>query len=134
MKKTCGVDGILSDVFRNDTSVSILHVLFIMFNVCFPSGVIPSEWGKCIINPISKSNTDHHRDPLSYRGISLAPATYKLYCSVLNERLDKWLTRNDVLVDEQNGVRNLRSVPSQLSYIRTCHFVLLTNIICCSFP
>ena len=57
------------------------------------------------INPIPKANTADPRDPLPYRGITLAPATYKLYCSVLNERLDKWLSRNNTLVDEQNGFR-----------------------------
>ena len=30
-EKECGVDGIPSDVFRNDTSVSFLHVLFNVF-------------------------------------------------------------------------------------------------------
>ena len=90
------------------TSISVLHILF---NVCFSYGVIPfhCNWGRCIINPIQKSNTNDPRDPISYRGISLVPATYKLYCSVLNERLDKWLTRNDILVDEQNGFRKRRS-------------------------
>ena len=45
-KKACGVDGIPSGVFRNDYSVSFLHVLF---NDCFATESIPSEWGKDII-------------------------------------------------------------------------------------
>ena len=68
-EKACGVHGIPSDFFRNDTSVSFLHVLF---NVFYASGVIPSDWGKGIINPIPKSNTADPRDPLSCRGITLA--------------------------------------------------------------
>ena len=46
-EKACGTDGIPSDVFRNDCSVSFLHVLF---NTCFATGVIQTEWGKGIIN------------------------------------------------------------------------------------
>ena len=111
-EKACGVDGIPSDVFLNDTSVSFLHVLYYVF---YASGVIPSDWGKGIINPIPRSNTADPRDPLSYRGITLAPTTYKLYCSILNDRLDKWLTRNDVLVDEQNGFRKSRSTVAHVS-------------------
>ena len=39
-EKASGIDGLPSDVFRNDTSVSCLHILF---NVCFDSGFVPSE-------------------------------------------------------------------------------------------
>ena len=111
-EKACGIDGIPSDVFRNDCSVSFLHVLF---NTCFMTGVVPTEWGKGIINPIPKSNTSDPRDPLSYRGITLAPSTYKLYCSILNERLDKCFCRDNTLVDEQNGFRTGRSTIDHVS-------------------
>lgn len=111
-EKACGIDGIPSDVFRNDCSVSVLHVLF---NTCYATGVIPKEWGKGIINPIPKSNTSDPRDPLSNRGITLAPSTYKLYCSVLNERLDKCFSRDNTLVDEQNGFRTGRSTIDHVS-------------------
>ena len=111
-EKACGIDGIPSDVFRNDCSVSFLHILF---NVCFTTGVIPTEWGKGIINPIPKSNTSDPRDPLSYRGITLAPTTYKLYCSVLNERLDTYFNHENTLVDEQNGFRKSRSTIDHVS-------------------
>ena len=36
-----------------------------------------------------------------------------MYCSDLNERLDKWLSRNNILVDEQNGFRKSRSMIDQ---------------------
>ena len=77
--------------------------------MCFNSGFTPTEWGRGIINPIPKSSTSDPRDPLSYRGITLAPAIYKLYCSILNERLSYWVNSNNVLVDEQNGFRKGRS-------------------------
>ena len=83
--KACGIDEIPCDVLRNGTSVSFLQILF---NVCYNSGFIPTEWGRGIINPIPKSRTSDPRDPLSYRGITLPPAIYKLYCSILNERLN----------------------------------------------
>lgn len=82
---------------------------------------MPSDWGKCIINPIPKSSTTDKRDPLSYRGISLAPAMYKLYCSILNSRLTAWSDENDKIVDEQNGFRKGRST--------TDHVLSLVNII-----
>lgn len=116
--KANGLDGISADVLKNDSAVSFLHILF---NICFDNSVIPSDWGKGIINPIPKSNTTDPRDPLSYRGITLASAMYKLYCSVLNKRLSSWVEENDILVDEQNGFRKGRSTVDQISS--------LTNII-----
>ena len=118
MGKASGVDCIPVEVLRNDTAVAFLHVLF---NICFDNGIVPSEWGKCIINPIPKSSTADRRDPLSYRGISLAPAMYKLYCSVLNRRLTSWAEQNGKVVDEQNGFRKGRST--------TDHILSLTSII-----
>ena len=49
--KASGLDGIPVDVLKNDSAISFLHILF---NVCFEKGVIPSNWGKRIINPIPK--------------------------------------------------------------------------------
>ena len=116
--KASGIDNIPVDVLKNDTAVSFLHVLF---NICFDTGIVPSECGKCIINPIHKSSTSDRRDPLSFRGISLAPSMYKLYCSVLNRRLSSWAEQNDKIVDEQNGFRKSRST--------TDHILSLTSII-----
>ena len=116
--KACGIDAIPVDVLCNATSVSFLHVLF---NVCFEKGIVPSEWGRCIINPIPKSSTTDPRDPMSYRGIALASAMYKIYCSVINSRLASWCEVNNKLVDEQNGFRKCRSTIYQVS--------TLTNII-----
>ena len=62
----------------------------ILLNICFSTGKIPSEWGQGVINPIVKPGTTDPRDPLSYRGITLAPSMYKIYCYVLNSRLSAW--------------------------------------------
>ena len=79
--KACGFDQMCAEVFKNDTAISFLHVLF---NVCFNTGNIPTDWGKGVINPIPKSGTTDPRDPLSYRGITLAPVMCKLYCTVIS--------------------------------------------------
>ena len=100
--KASYIDNIPVEVLKNDTAVSFRHVLF---NICFDNGIVPSEWGKCIINPIPKSSTSDRRDPLSFRGISLAPSINKLFCSVLNRRLLTWAEQNDKIVDEQNSFR-----------------------------
>jgi hypothetical protein len=116
--KACGFDRIPADVLKNDSSVMFLHSLF---NVCFETGTIPTSWGKSIIYPIPKSSTNDARDPLSYRGISLACSMYKLYSSLLNNRLSEWSELNEIIVDEQNGFRKQKSTIDHVS--------TLTNII-----
>ncbi len=58
---------------------------------------------------------------MSYRGITLACAMYKLYCGVLNNRLVAWTEVNGLIEDEQNGFRADRSCVD--------HFSSLKNII-----
>ena len=110
--KSCGFDEIPSEVLNNDASIYFLHVLF---NVCFNKGVVPAVWGKCVIKPIPKASSKDPRDPLSYRGISLASAVYKIYCAVVNERLSNWAESNNLIADEQNGFRKKRSTVDHIS-------------------
>lgn len=110
--KACGVDELPSEVLKNDATILFLHALY---NICFENGITPSLWNRCIINPIPKSTTADPTDPMSYRGISLACTTYKIYCNILNDRLSSWVEDNGILADEQNGFRKKRSTSDQIS-------------------
>lgn len=116
--KATGIDLIPSEVLKNDSSLLVLHSLF---NVCFETRKVPTVWSRSIINPIPKSGNKNAIDPMSYRGISLAPSMYKIYTSVINDRIVKWADSNELIVEEQNGFRRKRSTIDQLSS--------LTNII-----
>ncbi|XP_052810397.1 uncharacterized protein LOC128238477 [Mya arenaria] len=110
--KAAGVDCIPSETLKNETAIIVLHSLF---NVCFHTGIIPKLWSRSIINPIPKSSCKNPNDPLSYRGITLAPSMYKMYTSILNERIVKWTDDNDQIADEQNGFRKKRSTIDHIS-------------------
>ena len=84
-------------------------------------GVFHRFWGKSIISPIPKTSTADPRDPLSYRGIALAPSMYKLYSSLINDRLSIWSKENEKIGYAQNGFRKNRSTIDHISS--------LTNII-----
>ena len=49
------------------------------------------------------------RLPLQYRGISLLSTVYKLFSSIINEKITKTAENNDLYADEQNGFRVGRS-------------------------
>ena len=49
------------------------------------------------------------RLPLQYRGISLLSTVYKLFSSIINEKIRRIAENNDLYADEQNGFRVGRS-------------------------
>ena len=110
--KATGYDNIPTEVLKNKT---VIKYLLSLFNKCFHSGRVPTAWQKSIINPIPKSNVITPQDPAFYRGISLTSIMYKLYCSVLNERLYEWTNVNNIIPDEQNGFRKKRSFIDHVS-------------------
>lgn len=109
--KACGVDDIPLEALCNDTCLIFLRKLF---NICLETGVVPEMWQKGIINPIPKGSMANDKDPNLYRGITLAVASYKLFCGVLNSRLQRWVEVNGLLMDEQNGFRKNRSCTDHL--------------------
>jgi hypothetical protein len=110
--KAFGIDHLPVEVLGNENCITFL---FNLFNQCYTSGVFPSVWKQGIINPIPKSSTSDNRDPLCYRGITLAVSSYKLFCSILNDRLKIWTEDNNLIADEQNGFRNDRNCVDHLN-------------------
>ena len=76
--------------------------------LCFTSGLNPSDWDASHIKPIPKKEKDH-RDPLQNCCITLMCCVSKLYSSILNRRQQTFLEKNNILVEEQNGFRASRS-------------------------
>ena len=109
--KSPGIDKLPYEVYKNDRSIKLLHALF---NRCFSTGMVPSVWKKAIIKPIPKNSASDPRVPLNYRGISLLNSSSKLFTMVLNTRLTVYLDANEIIVDEQNGFRKLRSCADHL--------------------
>ena len=84
-------------------------------NKSFDQVIAPDAWKLGIITPIPKSSTTNDKDPLSYRGITLASVLYKIYCSILNSRLSLLEEDNNLLHDAQNGFRKGRSTVDQIT-------------------
>ena len=83
------------------------------FQLCFISGLNPSEWDSSNIKPIPKKDKDP-RDPLQNRCITIMCCISKLYSSILNRRLQSFLEKNKILAEEQNGFRASRSCVDHL--------------------
>ena len=66
-------------------------------------------WKRSIICPIYKGGQKEKREPLSYGSISLKSNPCKIFSSIINSRLLKFLDNNSILVEEQNGFRKNRN-------------------------
>ena len=94
-----------NDAMKNKNAKILFHKFF---NLCFLSGLNPSEWDYSDIKPIPKPDKDP-RDPLQNRCITILCCVAKVYSSILNRRVQTYLETNEILVKEQNGFRATRS-------------------------
>ena len=116
LRKACGIDDIPAVVLKNPTAVELLYIIC---NGCFELGKVPDRWTSGIINPIFKRGSDDKKDPLSYRGITLISVPSKIYCNVLNTRLNSWLDEHKLLCDEQNSFREKHSCEEDIHTLHT---------------
>ena len=110
-KKAGGPDQIPNEVLLTKKLNGFLTTFY---SICFNYGLIPSIWQKAYIVPIPKSALKDPHVPLNYRGISLLSSVYKIYTSILCNRLASFCDANNMLVDEQNGFRCGRSCSDHL--------------------
>ncbi|CAC5404797.1 unnamed protein product [Mytilus coruscus] len=117
LRKASGFDEKPAEVIKSPTAFELLYIIC---NGCFELGKVPDQWTTSIINPIFKPGSEDRKIPLNYRGIKLISVPSKIYCHVLNIRLNSWLDVNKVLC-ERNGFREKRS--SEV-HIHTLHTVI----------
>ena len=120
-RSASGYDEIPYCVLKNPPVIAVLQQLF---QLVFDSSIIPSLWRKAIICPILKDCTTDKRIQMNYRGISLLSCVSKLYSSFMNKRITKYLEQNNILADEQNGLRSNRSCED---HVFTLNSILRNN-------
>ncbi len=111
-------DCIPVEVLRNSTTMEfLLH----LYNKCFDTSLVPDVWQKGIITPIPKNSTNNQRVPLNYQRIPLASSVYKIYCSILNQRLNQWAEANGLVEDGQNGFLEESQLPGPSIIFGNCY-------------
>ena len=87
------------------------------FNVILDSGKFPSKWKEGIVIPIHKNGSQV--DPNNYRGITLSSCLGKLFCHVLNNRINSELESKSFLKQEQAGFRKNHRTSDHIFILRT---------------
>ena len=111
-----GVDNIPAEALKNDHVIAVIHKLCNMF---YRSRKVPNVWANLLYvqyqNVQSVSPATHYPTE--------ATGAYKVYCTLLNNRVTSWCEHKKLIFEGQNGFRRGRSTTDYL------HLSSLTNII-----
>ena len=101
--KSPGCDYVINE-FIKSAFPKLSKIRCMLFNIVLSSGHVPDEWSIGYIIPLYKNKGEKH-NPDNYRGITLLSCIGKLFTSVLNYRLNKYLDEYKLLGEEQAGFR-----------------------------
>jgi len=101
--KATGDDLVLNEYIKSSANIFI-NVYVKLFNVILNNGIIPEKWFCGTIIPLykkkgDKSNTDN------YRGITIMSCLGKLFTSIINSRLTRFVDNLELIGAEQAGFR-----------------------------
>ena len=101
--KAVGEDKISNEYIK--ASIDTLKPVYKkIFNIVYSTGIIPTNWTLGVIKPIYK-NKGSKADPDNYRPITILSCMGKLFSSILNNRLSKYLKYWDAVGEEQLGFK-----------------------------
>lgn len=111
--KAPGIDNISAELIKHGGE-ALLIKLQLLFDEIWKTEKIPEDWQASIIHPIYKKG-----DKLvceNYRGISLLNTAYKIFTSIVKERLEPYA--EEILGDYEAGFKRSRSTSDQLFVVR----------------
>ena len=95
----------ISNEYIKNTKCTMVPLYCQLFNKVLDSGIMPESWLIGTIKPIYK-NKGYSSDPGNYRPITILSCLGKIFTSILNERIKKFLVENDLLNENQAGFRS----------------------------
>ena len=113
--KSSGPDGIPVTVLK-ECAPELAPIFTKLFRRCLRKGEFPSCWKTASVVPVPKKSNDTSQAS-NYRPISLLPVIGKVFESVINVHLLKYLELQNLLSDKQFGFRTSRSTGDLLAYV-----------------
>ena len=131
--KSPGSDNILNEHIKCTTDM-FLPIYTKLFNLVLDTGIVPESWALGDILPIYKNKGSIHL-PENYRPITLLSCLGKLFTSVMNNRLNKFVEHYELISNCQAGFRkglsttdNLFVLQSLIEISKSCK-----NVLYCAF-
>ncbi|CAH2108193.1 unnamed protein product [Euphydryas editha] len=98
-----GFDNITTSFIKSAKHI-LIPVLCHIYNLCFEKGQFPLCFKKAVVTPIHKGGSED--DLNNYRPISVLPVLAKILEKLINNRLKKFLSTNNLLSNQQFGFRD----------------------------
>ena len=114
--KASGLDGIPSEMLKAGCTI-LTPLLQKLFNFIFSNSLYPVQWSSAYISPIYKSGDSNM--PENYRGIVINSCIGKLFSTVLNNRLDKYLIDNNLINKCQIGFSKKARTSDHIFVLKT---------------
>jgi hypothetical protein len=114
--KAPGLDRISSEMLKASV-ITMVPLYTKLFNSIYSQGKYPHSWNSGYIVNIHKGGPIS--DPNNYRGITISNALAKVFSMILNDRLDKYLSENNILCPNQIGFKKLTRTTDHMFIIRT---------------
>src|ERR1700755_728546 len=99
-KNAYGPDGIPPAVLKTCAS-ELAPCLGKLFRLCLSTSTFPSCWKRALILPVPKKGDPSQ--PYNYRPISLTSVLSKVFESILNRKIWKYLNSSNLISDHQYG-------------------------------
>ena len=114
--KARGPDGTIMEYIKFAPE-NVKKALLRLINTIFINAVYPTSWSINFLRAIYKSGpTD---DPGNYRGLAIGSAIAKLYSAILLNRLEPFVTDNNILSMFQIGFRKLFRTADHIYVLKT---------------
>ena len=114
--KARGPDGTIMEYIKFAPE-NVKKALLFVINSIFSSEIYPTSWSVNFLRAIYKSGpTD---DPGNYRGLAIGSAIAKLYSTILLNRLETFVTENNILSMFQIGFRKLFRTADHIYVLKT---------------
>ena len=115
--KARGPDGTLMEYFKYAPE-NVRKTLVGLMNIIFSSAIYPTSWAVNFLNKaIYKSGPTS--DPGNYRGLAIGSAIAKLYSAVLLNRLETFVTEQNIISMCQIGFRKLFRTADHIYVLKT---------------
>lgn len=111
-KKSPGID-LLSNIQIKNISNKIIAQLIYIYNDCIRKKYFPNIWKIAKVIAVPKPNKDATY-PQNYRPISLLNSFAKMFEKIIANRINKYLKKQKIIIDEQYGFRPGKCTTRQL--------------------
>ena len=99
--KAAGEDGCINEILK-EAGEGMQQSLLTLFQKMWREERTPVDWERGIIVPIYKRGEKDNVD--NYRGITLLSVVGKLYTSILNNRISKWIEKKNEIMEAQGDL------------------------------